>query len=254
MMQLTAVPLAKEIQPGPFMLAITDQKKDKDTRGSTFSGASSLRARNALEKHYFKGIGIQVAPHLDGMRNFFSTGIGGYSLRTGVAANWQLSPRISVETALDYSTTNVRLSALNAPPSAGDPQFGNLDACIVTNKLLSLPVSLRYRQWIGHRSQFLVGAGFRPYALVSRQFLYNYVKSDITPDGDTDRISTLETRNETRFYGGALSTSAGVLITREKNKGSWEASLFYERGVSGEMKNNQLQLLGIRTAYWFKVR
>jgi hypothetical protein len=44
------------------------------------------------------------------------------------------------------------------------------------------------------------------------------------------------------------------MIKREKNKGQWEASLFYERSMGQGFENNPMQLFGLRTAYWFKVK
>jgi hypothetical protein len=237
------------------LVAMTPEKSSKTKTPTLRQSESSLQARNMLEKHYFKGIGLQIGPHLDLVKSVFTIGTGEITPRLGVTADWIVSPHLSLETGVDYSTTNTHFNRDEVPFAPLGPQLGTLTSETISNRMISLPLSLKYRYWIFDKSQLIVRGGYTPYGILTRQMQYDFVHHDnYNPDGDGDKISTLEKRNEYKFLGGALTSSVGLMIKREKNKGQWEASLFYERSMGQGFENNPMQLFGLRTAYWFKVK
>lgn len=237
------------------LVAMSPEKTQKKNPPVVQHGEYSLQARNILEKHYFKGVGIQIAPHLDLTKGIFSKGSGEYTPRIGFNADWILSPRLSVETGLDYSTTEINFTGNNIPFNPLGPQLGALSSETLTNRMLSIPLSIKYRQWISDKSQLIVRAGYTPYGILSRQLQCNFVHKDYNnPDSDGDLITTVDKRDEYKFLGSTFTTSLGLMIKPEKNKGQWEASLFYERSLGQGFESNSMQLVGLRTAYWFKIK
>ena len=220
--------------------------------------AVSAKTRAALEKHYFSGLGINVGPHADLIQNFIPATKGGISPRIGVSADWIVSPRLSVETSFDYST--VKYLVKHGFENFGLPDYnqnlGELSGASVTSQLLSLPVSLKYRQWLTHRDQFYVKGGYTPYYSIGSRYEMKYRRSD-QGNYDTDDVGTINQveKNELRkFYGSTLSLGAGVTRNIRKSD-KIELGLFYERSLGSlGIDRIHLQLTGIRAAYWFKVK
>jgi len=236
------------------LVALNDQVEKKKMTHSVSEGKTSLAARNALEKHYFNKLGILLAPHGDVMKGIYSRGTGVITPRVGITVDWVLSPRFSVESGIDYGTTGIHFTGSEIERAPYNQQLGNLESATLANRLLSMPLSIKYRQWVFDKSQLILRAGYTPYGLLSKQYQYNYVRPDVNPDVDGDHISTIEKRNENKFFGSTITASAGLTINREKSKNSWEASLFYEHGVGNGFDHSGMQLIGLRTAYWFKLR
>lgn len=243
------------VQVGTLSLVnIAPEKENKIKPATLRQSESSLKARNIMEKHYFKGIGIQIGPHLDLAKSVFSTGTGELTPRIGVTADWIMSPHLSIETGLDYSTTETSFKKDEIPFAPLTPQLGMLNSETLSNRMLSLPLSVKYRYWVFDKSQLVVRAGYTPYGILTRQMQYNFIHHENDPRDDEAVITTLDKRTENKYLGGTFTTSAGLVIKRDKNKGQWEASLFYERSMGQGFENNPMQLFGVRTGYWFKVK
>lgn len=123
-------------------------------------------------------------------------------------------------------------------------------------KLFSAPIMIKYRQWFTDKNQIFIKVGYSPYVTIGSQYETNYnLIIHHGYDADDNRtVSQLERVNGTRFYGGTASLSAG--ITRKafaSNK--VELAIFYEKslGTVGR-ENNNLQLAGLRTAFWWRVK
>jgi|SRR5579859_3972629 len=242
-------------QPGAVQLiALNTDRSEKKQSNHVDEEKTSLAARNALEKHYFNKLGIQVGAYGDLMEGFFSQGTGVITPRIGFTADWVLSPRISIESGIDYGTTEIRFSGSETQHTPYDSQLGNLESATVTNRLLSIPLSFKYRQWVFDKSQLVLRAGYTPYGILSKQHQYNYVRPDINPDSDGNHISTVEKRDEYKFYGSTITASAGLTLNRRKSKNLWEASIFYEHGLGNGFEKSSMQLIGLRTAYWIKLK
>ena len=218
----------------------------------------SAKIRKALEKKYYAGVGINIAPHADLMQNIFSSGKGTSTPRLGIAADWIVSPRLSVETALDYSTTKFNLNDDYNCINLADRSrpYGPLRNVAVITKAISTSVSIKYRDWISANSQAVFKLGYTPYVSLQHQyeFAYEYRTGSYGSYGNEETIKEVERKNERSYYGGTLAASAGI-IHAVKKKTRLETSLFYEHslGTMG-VEQQHLQLFGLRTAYWFKVR
>lgn len=255
----TSTPLASanyfQIYPR-FRWAELNSKKDSPA--AVKHQDISAKTRNELEKHYFGGLGINLAPHADFAEGLFSEGKGGIAPRIGLSAEWVLSPRWSVETSADYSTTrfNVDEHFGNFELPAYDHTYGQLLNLKTTTRLVSLPVGVRYRQWVTDKSQFFVKAGYTPYASFASRYEMMCKVRDYTPR-DADDILTytqFEERRANRFYGQTLSLTGGIIRNVYRNN-KLEVALFYERSLGSVGPSNlNLQLAGIRTAYWFRLR
>ena len=227
--------------------------------------AVSSRMRNALEKHYSKGIGIYVAPHVDLAQSIFSKGDGGITPRVGITADWVLSPSLSVETGVDYSITSINFdrSFKDVPLPPTDPNLGAVEAVQVKNSLMSAPIAIKYRQWISEKSQAFVKAGYTPYFSLQQEYQLSYDFDRAFdpnqgfgpgPNPNHHHVNSIQRVNDQKFYGNTSTISLG--ITRlVKNKNKLEAAVFYEKSI-GDIGQEKLgmQLFGLRTAYWFNLR
>ena len=224
----------------------------------------SLKQRNELEKHYFSGLGINVGGHLDLLQSNYSIGSGSINPRAGLVVDWIVSPRLSLETGIDYFTNSINIDRDNILdiflPQQMD-QFGPLLTAEIDNKLISSPVSIKYRQWIGEKTQYILKAGYTPYYSLSSSYFYGYPSvKPIHPNDPDDpayskpRINTVEQSSISGFYGGSITASIGLSrIIKKKNP--LEASLFYEKslGTVGQ-QGLKMDQIGVRMAYLFKVR
>lgn len=217
----------------------------------------SPKMRNALQKHYSHGIGIDLAPHVDVVKGMFSSGHGELTPRVGFVADWVLSPSLSVETGLDYSATSVRLDGnlqdYNLP--SPDPSLGVVEDVQIRNTLVSMPLAIKYRRWISEKGQIFFRTGYTPYFSINQEYRFGYdFDRGIYPGPDHHRVTSVKETANNGFYGGTGTLSAG--ITRQiKNKSKLEASVFYEKSFAGVGQEKLgLQLFGLRAAYWFNIR
>ena len=215
----------------------------------------SGKTRNAIEKHYFNGIGINLAPHVDLFGSYFTNGSGKLSPRIGFTADWVLSPQLSVETGLDYATLNFTIKKdfqKLALPNV-DSQIGALQSVEISIRTASLPISFKYRRWLTAKSQMVFRVGYTPYFACRHQYVYNYSPLNQPPESDLT-ISTIEQIDEKKFYANTITASAGLIKSLNNNK-KLEASLFFENSVGNVgAENMSMKLFGIKTAYWFNVR
>jgi len=257
----TIVSQVRELSPvelqGPEQPVAIDSPLSKKSLSSHADHKTSAKFQNALEKHYFKGLGISVGAHVDGAMGFFRFGDGQFTPRVGLAANWIISPRLSIETSVDYATAKytLRNNYDQLPLTTYDTDYGNPTSVVSTTRLLSAPVGIKYRQWLSEKNQFFIKAGYSPYFSIGSQYetSYTIIMHHGYDADDTRTISQLQRMAGSRFYGGTGSLTVG--LTRNvfaKNK--LDIGFFYERslGTVGIEKNN-LQLIGLRTAFWWKV-
>lgn len=242
---------------GSDQLVAIDSPSSKKSLLSHADHKTSAKFQNALEKHYFKGLGISVGPHVDGAMGLFRFGDGQFTPRVGLAANWIISPRLSIETSVDYATAKyiLRNNYDQLPLATYDTYYGNPTSVVSTTRLLSAPVGIKYRQWLSEKNQFFIKAGYSPYFCIGSQYetSYNIIMHHGYDADDTRTISQLQRTTGSRFYGGTGSLTVG--LTRNvfaKNK--LDIGFFYERSLGGVgVEKNDLQLIGLRTAFWWKV-
>ncbi len=227
----------------------------------------SNKMRTVLEKHYSKGIGINIAPHADLAKGVFSNGTGAVTPRFGVDAEWVLSPGLSVTTGLDYSTTSLRTQSvygdLNLPPP--DPNLGEVESVQIKNTLLSLPLGIKYRHWISEKGQAFVKLGYTPYMTIAQEYEYTYdfdrgpgahpiLGLGPNPNPDHHHVTSVQKYSDRYYYGGTGTGSVGITKLMNNNN-KIEASLFYEKSLANVSQENLgMQLFGLRTAFWFNLR
>jgi hypothetical protein len=216
----------------------------------------SSKMVNKIESHnYTKGIGINLAPHLDAVKSAYSEGSGSLTPRLGLTAEWIVSPHWSFETSVDYLNTkftvNENLQSLNLPNL--NPELGNPESVEITTRTLSLPVNLKYRWWLTRKHQLVIKAGYTPYFSLRNEYLYQYPYPGRPADSDLT-INTLEQKDNRGFYGGTLNVALGI-SKLVKKKSQFEAALFYENSLGNVGQQNlAMQLFGIRTAYSFRIK
>lgn len=230
-------------------------KLDPPASSSKSRNQISGKTRNAIEKHYFSGVGINLAPHADLVSGSFSSGSGRVVPRIGLIADWVLSPKISVETGVDYAALKFAVSnnfqKLGLPNV--DTELGTLQSAQISARTASLPVNFKYRRWITAESQLIFRVGYTPYFSLRGQYIYNYRPPNLPPGSDVT-INTIEQVDDNKFYGNTISASAGVTRALRENR-KLEASLFFEHslGTVGTEKA-KMNMVGVKTAYWFNVR
>lgn len=220
------------------------------------TGHISSTLINKIEDHqYVKGVGINIAPHMDFAKGSYSEGTGGITPRFGVTAEWMVAPHWSVETSLDYFNTKMTIKndfqSHNLP--ALNSQLGDVKSIQVSTKTLSLPINIKYRWWLTREHQLIVKTGYTPYFSFQNQYIYSYLFPGAASDSDL-KLSTVEEVDQSRYFGGTFNAVAGISrLTKKKNQ--FEVALFYEKSLRNVGPQNLgMQLFGIRTAYSFKVR
>ena len=230
------------------------------------SNQVSSKTLKLIEKHYSRGIGIALAPHAEVAGSMFSQGDGTVQPRLGVTADWILSPSLSVETGATYSNVANTFNKESLMPIMPGINYGlgDLENVRITNKLVSAPVALKYRQWISEKNQAIIKGGYTPYFSLEENREYSY---DIDfagggypgggPHGgapDRRRITEVEKSTGIAYYGGTWTVAAGI-NHQLKKRHSIEASAFYEKslGIVGQ-QNLTLSMAGLKVAYWFGLR
>jgi hypothetical protein len=250
-------------QAGLKELSLRDEPGTLVALNKPKSNQISVKMRTVIEKHYMKGIGINVAPMADLGASVFSVGEGGLAPKIGANAEWVLSPKLSVETGLAYGTTTLHtdynFQNLSLPDP--DPSLGFVEAVQIRNYLASTPLAFKYRQWYSEKGQAFVRLGYTPYYSFKQEYntTYDFDRGQrpLGPQGpmqDHHRVSAIQTVNNQGIYGSTGTISLG--ITRQlKNNNKIEASLFYEKSLAAVGREQvDMQLFGIRTGYWFNLR
>ena len=206
------------------------------------------------ERKYVSGVGINLSPHVDVVKEMMTRGSGALAPRVGITAEWVFSPHWSVETSMDYLNAKLLVKddfqSYNLPNL--NPQFGNLLSAEVNTHTLSSPVSLKFRRWITHQHQVFAKLGYTPYFSLNTKYVYEYPY----PGGSSDDLSinTIVNEHDKGFYGGTMSFAVGASrLWHGKNQ--MEVALFYEKSLgSVGPQRVGMQLFGVRAAYSIKVR
>ncbi|HEX9650448.1 MAG TPA: hypothetical protein VGA21_07800 [Cyclobacteriaceae bacterium] len=213
----------------------------------------SAKTIRDIEKHYMRGVGIRVGPAVEIHRGFYSEGEGAYNFGGGIAADFIMSPSLSLETGVKYAlhtnkVKNADSSNLNFPDV--DPQLGQLNTAEIDFYSLELPLYLKYRYPFSDKTYLQTGVGYSFFIYTKEEFDYDYEISG-NPGAS---INTLVKDKNFTIYPGTLNFSLG-LSKELKNKKILETSLFYQHGVgSMGIEKIKLQFLGVKGSYWFKIR
>jgi hypothetical protein len=222
----------------------------------------SSKQQQALEKHYFDGLSISVAPHVDGLQSFYQGSSGQPSLRAGISADWIFAPRWSVETSLDYVSARFtrRNNFLDIDMVAQEfnSELGSLNKVGINTSAISFGLNIKYRQWISTKNEIILKAGYTPYFGIHQNCRMTY-KTKPHYGGSYTHVEGYNVEQNYRrdlgkFYGGTVGLSAGLMRTTGK-RNKIESSLFFERSIGGVGPDKlQMSLLGLRLAYWYSVK
>lgn len=210
-----------------------------------------------LEKHYQKGIGIRVGPVLELSTGLYQDGGGGkLNLTAGVLGDFILSPSLSLETGAKF-VHRVREREISSAQELSDLPYVNEDLGTVTSAdvdswMFEFPLNLKYRYPLSMKKHWIAGIGYSPLLYTKQLFEYEY---DYQIDGSTFvTMSESYTEPGMKFEPGTINIMLG-LSNHLKNKKILETSLYYQHILGSQgLENSRGGFLGIKTAYWFKIR
>ena len=135
--------------------------------------------------------------------------------------------------------------------------IGELHKIHVSSDVISTPLNLKYFHPVSRKKKIFASIGYTPMLFISQNFEYSYL-SDVNSDIEEDDFSTsLESRkreDDPKMYAGTFNASLGIESQLKKDL-FLQAALFYQKGIDEMGKEGQeLQLFGVRSSLWFKVR
>ena len=98
--------------------------------------------------------------------------------------------------------------------------------------------------------------GYTPYASIRNEYICDYKAKPMGNYGPNlgNDFTTVQHQDAFNYYGGSVMIAAGITHDRVRHQ-KFETMLFYERSVGtvGTQGAN-MQLAGVRAAYWFLLR
>lgn len=218
------------------------------------AGLLPVKMQRELEKHYTKGVGIKVGPSIGVNKPFFDVGKGDIRPLYGMKADFIMSPSISIETGFNYTQIineiegEVNLSRVAKPQF--DPTRGDLIAMEVESEFIEVPLSVKYRYPISEGTVF-GSLGVSSVFYSSQVFDYD---QSFETGSQTLGVSSGANFIPSAQYMNYANISLGI-TQLVKKQNSFELAIIYQQGLQdmgeSDFKNS---LLGLRTAYWFKIR
>ncbi len=230
------------------------QLRDVEEKSKGKSGLLPVRMHRELEKHYTKGVGIMAGPTIGVYKPFFDVGKGETRPVYGMKADFIMSPSISIETGFNYIQIKSEIEGQPDLSRVAKPQFdpsrGELITMEVESEFIEVPLNVKYKYPIGEGAIF--GSLGVSSVFYSSQ-VYDYEQSFETGN------QTLNVGSGANFipspqYVNYANISLGI-TKLVKKQNSFELSITYQKSLNdmgeSDFKNS---LLGLRTAYWFKLR
>lgn len=237
-----------EIQP----LAFREPEKAKKKKRPKIP----LGLVNSLERHYWKGVGINAGLSVGGSLPFYEKGKGSAFISPGLNAELVFSPNWSLETGISYSRRGYSISenadlGWEAYPEVNS-DFGTLEKVEVEVDAIELPIQLKYRFAVSPVTKLFTGIGYSSLFYASQEFEYHHRATDGALEGlslrSGYRLSTMKP------YSGSLQFSFGFQRKLNENR-FFDASFHYQRGLGNiGIENNNVGYFGLRAAYWFMLR
>lgn len=230
-----------------------ESKRESDHAVMQFQQPSSSEKKlsvatiRELERHYCKGVGIQIGPTLELSQSVYAHAEGKVNGAGGISANFILSPSLSMLTGLEYSKRFYETSSPERLPSV-DESLGTLELAEVDTWALRMPVHVRYSLPTSLTKRWIFSAGFSNYYIWRQLFEYEYALQ-----GNLKVASSFdETRG--KFYPGTIDFALG-LNRRLKNLKSLETSLIYQHSFNGlGVEKQEPFFLGVKATYWFDLK
>lgn len=213
----------------------------------------SVKQQVALERHYQKGVGIELGPSFQFGYSSQTPNRTGQYYGGGAMVHFILSPTIGIQTGVLMNTNHYDIRDLeNVDYPDVKTDRGEFIEGEVNNWFIEIPVLLTYRRRIGSRAQLQASVGMAPVLFTRQAIDYDYQYE--TTDIGNIRTESSYVNNSAKWYAGTLNAGIGYVREFENNK-RLQASLFYKYGLT-EMGDEQVNVnyLGIRTNYFFRVR
>jgi len=244
-----------------FDIARISRKEGLDVGSEKDDNYLPLKKVRELERHYMRGIGLNLGPWVGASKAFYDGGTGVMKPDVGIHADILLSPSLSIETGIKYNIWNYEidddknLSSLNFPDI--DPNLGELQSVELESYVLEIPVNLKYKHPYNAKTAFTTSLGYSPVLYMAQDFEYDYLLTLNAGDplNSTSLIVNTGSKiNSPKFYNGTINLSMGIHKIL-KNKDYLEISLQYKHGLTKMgFEGIQPKIVGLRTGYWFKVR
>lgn len=210
----------------------------------------SAKIKNNLERHYFTGLGINVAPQITLGTFMMNSSALAPAAGFGLGVDWIVSPNLSVETSVRYSALTYKIPKDDPVyQSSDDKYYGGPIEVRQNYNAITASALLNYRQWITQRDQVNFKIGLSRYEGLFGKHIIKYQQPGYADPDDRGSITQIRKMDGLRNLGNVLSLNAGVSRQIDKNH-KIEFTAFYDYGLGG----NDLKNFGIRTSLWFRAR
>jgi len=244
-----------------FDIAKISKKDGLDVGSEKNDNYLPLKKVRELERHYMRGIGLNIGPWVGASNAFYDGGTGVMKPDVGIHADILLSPSLSIETGIKYNVWNYEidddknLNSLNFPGI--DTNIGVLQSVEMESYVLEIPFNLKYKHLYNAKTAFTTSLGYSPVLYMSQDFEYDYLLTLNAGDplnSTSVIVNTGSKINSPKLYNGTINLSVGIHKIL-KNKDYLEISLQYKHGLTKMgYEGIQPKIAGLRTGYWFKVR
>lgn len=147
-------------------------------------------------------VGFGYAPDIS-LVGFGETTKPGTNL--GLALEYQLSSRWSIQTGLTYSIKKYKATADDYYPPEGFWYYGNApEETDAECKVIDIPVNVRYYLSSRIKSRFFVSTGLSTYLMLSEDYYYHYEDSY-----DPNQLDSWSVNNENQHLFGIYNLSIG---------------------------------------------
>lgn len=216
------------------------------------SHKTSLAVVKKLEQHYFHGLGINLAPTAGVGALRYNDAPASLLPSAGISADWILSPRFSIETNASFAFGK-HMVGMDEPEvqKFNNTSYGDLRDVMRTDNLLKTTAFFKYRQWLNERDQVILKLGWSRYTSFGGKYTMTYSRDLYYDPDDHKGVTQIERFERIRTF--ANMPSVGVGFSRQLNRTQKiEVSAFYEPGLS--FNKCRMQVFGVQSAFWFKVR
>ncbi|MDN5212637.1 hypothetical protein QQ020_11295 [Fulvivirgaceae bacterium BMA12] len=245
-----------------------DEQEKQEVAGNakkTKDVALPARILRVLEKNEMNGLGFRWGPELTLLRSAYDIGHG-EGLQLGVLAELVMSPSLRLESGFKYTKLEFGLDdseiaaqseeTLNTFPAL-NRDIGELEDIEVSSDIISIPLNLKYFYPLTKRKKMFVSVGYTPMLYLSQRLEYSYladIGNDIEEDDFSTAITSTKRIDNPELYAGTFNTSLGLESQLKKDL-YFQAALFYQKGITDMgVEERNIELFGLRTSLWFKVR
>jgi len=218
------------------------------------SGILPVKLQRDLERHYRNGVGIKFAPVIGANRPMFKEGESDITFGYGGSLDFIVSPSLSLETGVHYLTMQFEtenpenFDKVNQPQI--DPSVGDLTLIDIETEMLELPVNLKYRHPIKGGAVF-ASAGASAIFYTSQVYNYSHqIEVDNRPLKVESGVNLKPSSSPFSYLNFDIGMTQVV-----KKQNALELRLQYKHPLD-ELGETGISpsILGIKTAYWFKLR